>query len=60
MSHLNLKGCFECNRTPLIRTLVIRFANYPDCTASSYGLKFFPQMSDVYNKLYINILSVRK
>jgi hypothetical protein len=61
-----------CSRTPLIRTLVIPIANYPDrlghsdthiCTITVLRLlwlKFFPRLSNAYKELCINVLFVRK
>ena len=60
------------SRTPLVWKLVNRLANYPDRLIPSgkhfltlivlrfLWLKIFPQMSNTYKELYINILFVRK
>ena len=57
------------NTTPLVRTLVVRIANYPDrldpsgkhfLTVIYYTflrLKIFPQMSNAYKELCINLLT---
>ena len=63
--------CCVYSRTPLIRTLVIRIANYPDrlCPSCKHFLTvsvpylfmaYIPPLSNTYKVLCINVLFVRK
>ena len=70
---LSQTTCTKYGRTPLIRTLVIRIAGYPDRLGPSgrffltvkvlslyLRLKCFPQLSNTYKELCNNDLFVRK